>query len=74
MDHLEDAVVLFEVDVELYVCRLVSTGLSHFLVALEGLQDLKCAFDDTLDGSVFIDFLGKVFILDDFLFGLADLF
>jgi hypothetical protein len=73
MDHLQDAVVLFEVDVELYVCGLVSAGLSYFLVALEGLQDLERALDDALDGSVFIDLLGEVFVLDDFLLGLAGL-
>lgn len=71
MDHFEHSIVLLEVDIELDVRRLVAFGLSHFLVALEGLQDLKRALDDSLDGPILVDLLGEVFILDDFLLGLA---
>lgn len=71
MDHLQYSIVLFEVDIELDIRRLVSFGLSHLLIALEGLQDLKCALDDTLDGSILVDLFGEVFILYNFLLWLA---
>lgn len=68
VDHLEDAVVLLQVDVELDVSGLVAACLRGLFVALEGLQDLECALDDTFDGSIFVDFFREVFVLYCFKF------
>ena len=67
VDHLEDAVVLFEVDVELDVCGLVAACLGGLFVAFEGLQDLECALDDAFDGPIFVDFLREVFVFNGLL-------
>ena len=37
MDHLQYSIVLFEVDIELDISRLISFDLSYLFVTFEGL-------------------------------------
>lgn len=78
LDSLKDSIVLFKIDVKLYLRGFVFWLSSEvLLIGVKVLKDLEGTFDDSFDGSIFIDFLGDIlwnfFLLHLFVSFLRDL-
>ncbi len=78
LDPLKDSIVLFQIDVKLYFRGFVFWLSSEvLLIGVKVLKDLEGTFDDSFDGSIFIDFLGDIlwnfFLLHLFVSFLRDL-
>lgn len=78
LDPLKDSIVLFKIDVKLYFRGFVFWLSSEvLLIGVKVLKDLEGTFDDSFDGSIFIDFLGDIlwnfFLLHLFVSFLRDL-
>lgn len=78
LDSLKDSIVLFKIDVKLYFRGFVFWLSSEvLLIGVKVLKDLEGTFDDSFDGSIFIDFLGDIlwnfFLLHLFVSFLRDL-